>query len=90
MAIVLTLGFSLPSLIITFIRPKMKYFKLAIFNVALAFFFFSYHVHEKTILLPLAGLILNIRYFGRFYFKDFVFLSCVTLYPLLKEDGLVI
>lgn len=68
-------------------KPKLKYLKLALFNVAMSFFFFSYHVHEKTILIPMSIMILCIRYFGS-YFTDFIFMSCITLYPLLQEDGL--
>ena len=70
-------------------NPKLKYFKLALFNISMSFFFFSYHVHEKTILIPLGVLILSIRYFGMYY-KDFVTFSCITLFPLMKEDGLAV
>jgi len=46
--------------------PKAKYAKFAIFNIAMSFFFFSYHVHEKTIILPLAGNLLLIRYLNKY------------------------
>jgi alpha-1,3-glucosyltransferase len=53
----------------------------------MSFFFFSYHVHEKTILLPLLFVILNLEHL-RVYAFDFTIISCMTLYPLMVEDGL--
>jgi len=88
-SIALTIASSLPSCVVGILNPKLKYFKLALFNISMSFFFFSYHVHEKTILIPLGVLILSIRYFG-IYYKDFVTFSCFTLFPLMKEDGLAL
>jgi len=82
-----TLAASLPSAILLFKMPKLKYFKVALFNISMAFFFFSYHVHEKTILLPLMMFILNPRYFRNFY-VDFVLVATFTNYHMLVEDKL--
>jgi len=87
LSVFLTLLASLPS-ITTLIRlPRAKYFLVALFNVSMAFFFFSYHVHEKTILIPLLPFILNIRYFKTFY-VDFILVATFTNYHMLVEDRL--
>ena len=85
----LTVIFSLIPFKILIGNPKPKYAKFAIFNIAMSFFFFSYHVHEKTIILPLAGNLLLIRYFG-IYSLDFTMFGMFSLFSLLKEDGLVL
>ena len=85
LSVFLTLIFSIPSIIILLNKPKYKYMKLALFNISMSFFFFSYHVHEKTILIPMIPLLLCIRYFNLYYI-DFISMSCITLYPLLRED----
>ncbi|KAL4474340.1 hypothetical protein ABPG73_015966 [Tetrahymena malaccensis] len=85
MSIAFTLIACLPSIYVVFLRPKYKYLKLALFNISMSFFFFSYHVHEKTILIPLVLYVLCIRYMN-IYYLDFVTISCLTLYPLLRED----
>ena len=51
----------------------------------MAFFFFAFHVHEKTILVPLLGLGLSIRYFGHYYL-DFVIFACMSMSYLLHFD----
>ncbi len=58
---------------------------LVIFS--LAFLFFSYHVHEKTILLPLLPVLLNYKEL-RFVFVDFGVMALFTNYFMLVEDGL--
>lgn len=85
----LTLLFSIPSAVILIFRPTLKYLKLAMFNVSMTFFFFSYHVHEKTILMPLAMIILCTKQLGSLTF-DFALGAMVTLIPLMIEDGLLL
>lgn len=51
----------------------------------MAFFFFSFHVHEKTILIPLLGLGLNLRYLG-YYYLDFVTFACMSMFYLFRYD----
>lgn len=77
--------FSMPSVVATIIRPNLKTFKLCLFNVSMAFFFFSFHVHEKTILIPLLGLGLSIRYLGTYYL-DFVTFACMSMFYLFRYD----
>ena len=89
LSLVLTLLSSMPSGVILAKHPTIKYFKIALFNISMAFFFFSYHVHEKTILVPLLPLLINPRFFRHFYL-DFIIFSTSTCYDLLKEDKLEI
>lgn len=87
LSIFLTLATSFPSLLMTIILPSKKMFKFCLFNISMSFFFFSYQVHEKTILLPLLFVILNLENFKNYAF-DFTIIACMTLYPLMVEDGL--
>ena len=54
---------------------------------ALAFFLFSYHVHEKGILVPLYPL-LPLSLLEREYLAAFSLLAGFTLLPLLHYEGL--
>eukprot|EP00828_Plagiopyla_frontata_P043608 TRINITY_DN6866_c0_g1_i3.p1 TRINITY_DN6866_c0_g1~~TRINITY_DN6866_c0_g1_i3.p1 ORF type:complete len:352 (-),score=20.89 TRINITY_DN6866_c0_g1_i3:14-1069(-) len=89
LSVFFTLISCLPSMILTILKPKKWVFTLSLFNISLAFFFFSYHVHEKTILVPLLPMMLNISIFGKYYY-DFAMFATFTLYHLLKEDNLVV
>ncbi|CAI2324179.1 unnamed protein product [Caenorhabditis sp. 36 PRJEB53466] len=51
MSAALVLLCSLPSLMQLFLRPSDKNFRLSLVATSLSFFLFSFHVHEKTILL---------------------------------------
>ncbi|KAM3132967.1 hypothetical protein pb186bvf_014963 [Paramecium bursaria] len=57
------------------------------FTISQAFFLFSFHVHEKTILLPLIFVLANIEYYG-WLAHDYVIISLITHHPLMKEDKL--
>uniref|UniRef100_A0A8C2KA67 Alpha-1,3-glucosyltransferase n=1 Tax=Cyprinus carpio TaxID=7962 RepID=A0A8C2KA67_CYPCA len=70
----LTLLFVLPSSLKLLSKPTLWQFKLALVNTSLAFFLFSFQVHEKSILL-VALLVF------------FVFRSML---PLLLKDGLLL
>lgn len=85
MTSVLCIVFSLPSVIATIMLANQKTFKLCLFNVSMCFFFFSFHVHEKTILIPLLALGLSIRYFGEYYL-DFVTYASMTMFYLFRYD----
>jgi len=61
MTIVLTLIASLPAVFCLIKKPENDKFKLSLFVISMSFFFFSYHVHEKTILFPLAMLCINMK-----------------------------
>ncbi|XP_063925065.1 dolichyl pyrophosphate Man9GlcNAc2 alpha-1,3-glucosyltransferase [Zophobas morio] len=84
-----TISMVFPSSIDLFLRPSSKKFVLALINSSLAFFLFSFQVHEKTILLVAIPVIL---YFPQKPFVCFWFLclSVFSMTPLLYKDGLVI
>lgn len=55
----------------------------------MAFFFFSYHVHEKTILLPLLPFAVCIRHF-RYFYVDFTIVATEIMFHLFREDKLTL
>jgi alpha-1,3-glucosyltransferase len=86
----MTLAASLPACIILLRNPSGKNFILSQFSVSLAFFIFSFHVHEKQILCPLLFIGLAFHEIKHF-FSIFVFIanfSMVTLYVVEREDWL--
>ncbi|XP_044260320.1 dolichyl pyrophosphate Man9GlcNAc2 alpha-1,3-glucosyltransferase [Tribolium madens] len=84
-----TISMVFPSSVDLFLRPSRKKFVLSLINSSLAFFLFSYQVHEKSILLVGIPVVL---YFPQKPFVCFWFL-CVSVFsmlPLLYKDGLII
>jgi len=79
----------LPSCINIYLKPKQDKFILALINSSLAFFLFSYQVHEKSILLVATPILL-------YYPNDplaclwFLIISIFSMLPLLIKDGLII
>ena len=59
-------------------------------TIAMTFFMFSYHVHEKSILVPLALIPFVSQYIGGKIVIDLVVGGCVGMYHLLVEDGQVL
>ena len=60
-----TLTASLPSNLMLLLKPTQQNFLFSLLNTSLAFFLFSFHVHEKTILvvaIPLLMLICQATY----------------------------
>jgi len=66
---------------------------------------FGFHVHEKTILLPLIWILIDIPIYGvnnnymliniyliflKKYANSYITFAGITLYPLMKEDGLAV
>ncbi|CAL8254920.1 unnamed protein product [Merluccius merluccius] len=68
--------------------PTFWQFKLALVNSSLAFFLFSYQVHEKSILLPALPvcLLLNDLPLMAIWFLQ---VSTFSMLPLLLKDGLL-
>lgn len=54
---------SLPSLIALFLQPSDRNFRISLTTTAISFFLFSFHVHEKTILLATIPALLLINDF---------------------------
>jgi len=63
-------------------------FLLALHTSALAFFLFSYHVHEKAILLPLAPLLALKDSRHTAYVALFSLVAAFSIFPLLCFEGL--
>lgn len=84
-----TLSALLPSGADLFLRPSLKKFILALINSSLAFFLFSFQVHEKTILLVAAPVLLYFPY-APFMCFWFLYISVFSMIPLLVKDNLVI
>jgi alpha-1,3-glucosyltransferase len=87
--LLVTLLAVLPSSLDILLRPRLHKFLLSVINSSLAFFLFSFQVHEKSILLaavPVA-LYLPIEPVPCFWF---LFISTFSMLPLLLKDGLLI
>ncbi|XP_013167634.1 PREDICTED: dolichyl pyrophosphate Man9GlcNAc2 alpha-1,3-glucosyltransferase [Papilio xuthus] len=80
---------AMPSCLDLFVRINKKKFILSLINVSLAFFLFSFQVHEKTILLVAIPVALH---FSEDPFMCFWFLlvSNFSMLPLLMKDGLLL
>ena len=77
----------LPSSVDLYIRPVKEKFVVSLINSALAFYLFSFQVHEKSILLAAIPVVLYLH-------KDplpcfwFLLISTFSMLPLLIKDGL--
>lgn len=78
----------LPSAGSLLVKPKKKQFLYALVNSSLAFFLFSFQVHEKSILVAAvpAILIFPMDPFMVFWFLQ---VSTFSMFPLLVKDGLL-
>ncbi|XP_055837886.1 probable dolichyl pyrophosphate Man9GlcNAc2 alpha-1,3-glucosyltransferase [Episyrphus balteatus] len=78
-----------PSSIHLFVKPSKQGFLYSLFNSALAFFLFSFQVHEKSILLPAlpAMLLYPMEPYMMTWFLE---ISTISMFPLLDKDKLVL
>ncbi len=85
----ITALFSLPSGIHLYFRPNGRNLLLSLINVSLSFFLFSYHVHEKSILLPAlpVSLIAPHAPLAAFWFLS---ISHFSMLPLYIKDDLIL
>lgn len=83
----LTLLFILPSSMKLLTKPTILQFKLALVNSSLAFFLFSFQVHEKSILLPALPVCLLMNELPLMA-TWFLVTSTFSMLPLLLKDGL--
>eukprot|EP00761_Pharyngomonas_kirbyi_P002794 gb/GECH01002798.1/.p1 GENE.gb/GECH01002798.1/~~gb/GECH01002798.1/.p1 ORF type:complete len:559 (+),score=72.78 gb/GECH01002798.1/:1-1677(+) len=84
---IITFLASLPSNINLLLRPSSRRFLLSIVNTSLAFFLFSFQVHEKTILFPLLPALVLV-YLYPIAVSWFGFISMFSMYPLFIKDDL--
>ncbi|XP_070503520.1 probable dolichyl pyrophosphate Man9GlcNAc2 alpha-1,3-glucosyltransferase [Chironomus tepperi] len=77
-----------PSSITLLFNPKKKQFLYALINSSLAFFLFSFQVHEKSILIAAIPVILifPLEPFMSFWFLQ---VSTFSMIPLLAKDNLI-
>ncbi|XP_029284686.1 dolichyl pyrophosphate Man9GlcNAc2 alpha-1,3-glucosyltransferase [Cottoperca gobio] len=79
----------LPSCIRLLTKPTFWQFKLALANSSLAFFLFSYQVHEKSILLaalPVCVLLNDLPLMAIWFLQA----STFSMLPLFLKDGLLV
>ena len=89
LCLIATLLAVLPTSIDMVRRPKINKLVISLINSSLAFFLFSFQVHEKSILLaaiPVA-LYFPLDPFPCFWF---LFISTFSMLPLILKDGLLI
>lgn len=79
----------LPSCMDLFIRINKRKFILSLINVSLAFFLFSFQVHEKSILLCAIPVALHLPN-DPFMCFWFLLVTNFSMVPLLIKDGLMI
>lgn len=79
----------LPSSFDLISRPNAKKFLMALINSSLAFFLFSFQVHEKSILLAAIPVTLYLPNEPLTCFW-FLFISSFSMVPLLIKDGLLL
>lgn len=84
----LTLVTITPSMVSQIMRPSRRGFLLAMAVSSLSFFMFSYHVHEKSILLPLMPLGVVIAPEYPLAWAGVASVGALSMYPLLKRDGI--
>lgn len=78
-----------PSCADLFLRPNLKKFVLALINSSLAFFLFSFQVHEKSILLVAIPVMMFFPY-APFVCFWFLCISIFSMMPLLVQDDLIL
>lgn len=90
LSLLVTLMAILPSSVNVFKQNFSKQrLLLALFNSSMAFFLFSFQVHEKAIILPLTALMfLSEEFHGLIMLMNIV--GPLSMSPLLKRDGLII
>lgn len=89
MCFLTTIMTAMPSCIDLFLRINKKKFILSLINVSLAFFLFSFQVHEKSILLAAIPVAMQLPE-DPFMCFWFLLVSTFSMLPLLLKDGLLI
>ncbi|XP_055383794.1 probable dolichyl pyrophosphate Man9GlcNAc2 alpha-1,3-glucosyltransferase [Condylostylus longicornis] len=79
----------LPSMLTLFFYPSKQGFTYAVLNSSLGFFLFSYHVHEKSILLAVIPAIILINKEPQIVFW-FLQTATFSMIPLIVKDNLLI
>ncbi|ULU04295.1 hypothetical protein L3Y34_017228 [Caenorhabditis briggsae] len=77
---------SLPSLVSLFLQPSERNFRLSLTTTALSFFLFSFHVHEKTILLATIPALLLLPEYPSLVIL-FLNISNISIFSLCIKDN---
>lgn len=75
---------SIPSMTAIIMNPSPKIIVIGFSCISMTFFLFAYHVHEKSILVPLCIIPFISQYLGGNIVMDLVIGGCVGMYHLLK------
>ena len=59
------------------------------FIISLAFYLFSFHVHEKTIIVPFLAFLLNLPYMKKIL-PSFTLIGMLSLFPLLQRENQIV
>eukprot|EP00112_Aurelia_sp_Birch-Aquarium-sp1_P027001 Seg996.3 transcript_id=Seg996.3/GoldUCD/mRNA.D3Y31 product="Dolichyl pyrophosphate Man9GlcNAc2 alpha-1 3-glucosyltransferase" protein_id=Seg996.3/GoldUCD/D3Y31 len=86
LCLVTTLAACIPSSVDLFFRPTIRKFLLSLINCSLAFFLFSFQVHEKSILIPALPVCLLLPA-KPLECTWFLLISTFSMFPLLEKDG---
>jgi len=86
---IITLLSSLPSLLCLLRKPTIRNFNISFFAVSMSFFIFSFHVHEKTIMLPFLPCLFSIFDLLEML-PSFSLIAIFSLFPLLKREDQVV
>lgn len=78
---------SIPSVLSMILTSTKKNLTIGFYTVGMTFFMFSFHVHEKSILLPLLMAPMLIQYLGVNFVTYLIMAGTMGMYHLLKEDG---
>jgi hypothetical protein len=76
---------SLPSMASMLVNPSRKALVIGFATISMTFFMFSYHVHEKSILLPLLMVGVAGEVVGGWLAHDVIVAGCVGTAILMKE-----
>ena len=87
LATVLTLVTALPSNVLLLRSPSAKNLVVCLFTTSLCFFLYSFHVHEKQILLPLLVFGLQALTEYRHYCSMFVMVANFSMFQLYCKDN---
>ena len=59
------------------------------FIISFSFYLFSYHVHEKTIIVPFVAFLINLPHMKKFL-PSFTLVAMFSLFPLLKRENQIV
>ncbi|XP_011035057.1 PREDICTED: probable dolichyl pyrophosphate Man9GlcNAc2 alpha-1,3-glucosyltransferase isoform X2 [Populus euphratica] len=89
-SLVATILTFLPSMIQQILAPSSKGFLYGLLNSSLAFYLFSFQVHEKSILLPLLPATLLAMELPGVHSMLLMLCALLSMFPLLCRDKLVV